>query len=171
MLSRSLKVMTLTGLVLCLAAPVLAQSKPASMSMAESNKNRLRMFYDDIMNKKDMAQFDDFFAPGFVEHETIPGFTPDKDGVRKLFDMYLAAFPDLKATVDVMLAEGDLVTAVVTVTGTQKGEFMGAPASGKSFTMTMVDVLRLKDGKAVEHWGAGDNLGMMQQLGMLHMSH
>jgi steroid delta-isomerase-like uncharacterized protein len=166
MLRRFLKMATYTTLGLCMAAPVFAQPKPAAVNTPEFNKNLLRQFYEEIMNKKDMARFDEFLGASFVEHQVAPGFTPDRDGTRKFFNMYTAAFPDLKVTVDAILAEGDLAAAAVTVTGTQKGEFMGAPASGKSFKMMIVDIVRIKDGKAVEHWGGGDDLGMMQQLGI-----
>jgi predicted ester cyclase len=49
--------------------------------------------------------------------------------------------------------------------------FMGAPASGKTVTFRSVDIIRIRDGKAVEHWGVNDNLALMTQLGLVHMGH
>ena len=63
------------------------------------------------------------------------------------------------------------VSAQVTWTGTHKGPFMGAPASGKAVTFKSVDVIRIKNGKAIEHWGVSDNLAIMTQLGLVPMGH
>jgi len=167
MLRRVLISAAVVAMTLGLASAGHADSKSASQSTLESNKTRMRMFYDDIMNKKKLDVLNDYIDAGFVEHETAPGFTPDRDGTKKFFTMWFAAFPDLKVTVNQILAEGDLVATAVTFTGTQKGEFMGAPASGKVMTITGLDIVRIKDGKATEHWGASDHLTMMQQLGMM----
>ncbi len=80
--------------------------------------------------------------------------------------MMRTAFPDLKFEVDFMLSDGDMVAVYLTMSGTQKGEFMGMPASGKEFNSKTVDILRIVDGKAVEHWGVMDGMTMMHQLGV-----
>ena len=64
-----------------------------------------------------------------------------------------------------MLAKGDKVVSYITMSGTQKGPFMDMPASGKKFSVKGIDIVRFKDGKAVEHWGVTDSMAMMQQLG------
>jgi predicted ester cyclase len=63
------------------------------------------------------------------------------------------------------VSEGDLVVAWVRMKGTQTAEFMGIPASGKELDLELVDMVRVRDGKIVEHWGVSDSLAMMQQLG------
>jgi predicted ester cyclase len=75
------------------------------------------------------------------------------------------AFSDLKATVDHSLESGDLAAAQVTITGKHTGEFMGVPASEKSFEIKTVDIIRVEDGKCAEHWGVTDNMSLMQQIG------
>jgi predicted ester cyclase len=66
-----------------------------------------------------------------------------------------------------MIAEGDKVVVRSIMRGAHQGEFMGIPATGKSFTMSAIDIIRFANGQAVEHWGNTDDLGMMQQLGVV----
>ena len=162
------------GAIILAAPATFAQSKPAgasSMSGVETNKARFRMFYDEVVNKKNMTAFDELMDTSFKEHQVSPGYTDDYAGVKKFFTDMFTAFPDLKATIDIMVAEGDLVTAQATWSGTQKGPFMGAPASGKTVTFKTVDIIRIKNGKAVEHWGVTEDLAIMTQLGLIHAGH
>ncbi len=172
---RSLFSVILIGLMsLGLSQAVSAQSKPAkpaTMSISDSNKARFRMFWDEIINAKKVAMIDEFFDAAFVEHQVTPGYTPDAAGTKKFFTDMLTAFPDMKATIDIMTGDGDLVAALTTLTGTHKGEFMGAPATGKTVTFKVCDIVRIKDGKAVEHWGVSEDLAIMTQLGLVHMGH
>jgi len=76
--------------------------------------------------------------------------------------MYLAAFPDLHFTFEDLIAEGDKVVVRWTSRGTQQGELMGIPPTGKQFSATGIEIYRLEGGKIVEHWLESDNLGMLQ---------
>ena len=80
---------------------------------------------------------------------------------------FFTAFPDLHMKIEDQIAEGDMVASRLTVHGTHKGEFMGMPPTGKQITITGTDIVHIKDGKAVERWGNFDDLGMMQQLGVI----
>ena len=103
----------------------------------------------------------------FVEHEETPGLAPTKDGVKTFFRMYIAAFPDLRMDLD-DLPSGDKVVARVKATGTNTGEFMGMPATGKRVDVQLIDIMRFgDDGLVHEHWGVLDALAMMQQLGVV----
>jgi steroid delta-isomerase-like uncharacterized protein len=84
--------------------------------------------------------------------------------------MFRTAFPDGRFTVEDLLADGEKVVSRFTATGTHKNDFMGIPATGKAITVTGIDILQFADGKAVEHWGEIDGLGMMQQLGVLPLA-
>ena len=77
------------------------------------------------------------------------------------------AFPDIQMNVEDMIAEADKVVARVSVSGTHQGEFMGIDPTGNRVAITGIDILRIADGKIVEHWGNFDDLGMMQQLGVI----
>lgn len=84
-----------------------------------------------------------------------------------LCQAYFAAFPDLLVTTDLLVAEGDKVTKVWTVQCTNKGDFLGIPATGKQIVIKGIEVFRIKDGKIAELWASMDNLGMLQQLGVI----
>ena len=81
--------------------------------------------------------------------------------------MFFDSFPDLKVSINQIVAEGDLVSAAMTTEGTQTGVFMGIPASDKKISITEMHMVRVADGKVVEHWGVTDAMGMMQQLGVM----
>jgi predicted ester cyclase len=81
--------------------------------------------------------------------------------------MFYAAFPDIHFRVDDLLAEGDLVAARVTVTGTHQGEFMGIPATGRSVEVDVMDFVSYRDGKGTAHWGVSDMVSLLQQLGVM----
>jgi steroid delta-isomerase-like uncharacterized protein len=119
------------------------------------------------MSKGDLDVIDDLIADDFVEHEEVPGGASGKDGVRQFVQMIRAAFPDLQVDVAAMVAEGDEVWVHAVATGTNQGEFMGMPATGKPMTMAMIDRIKFKGGKAVEHCGVSDNLAMLPQLGVV----
>ncbi len=81
--------------------------------------------------------------------------------------MYRGAFPDMNITMEDMVAEGDKVVARWTAQGTNTGEIMGMPPTGKAFKATGMNMFRLNDGKVAEVWTNFDDLGMMQQLGII----
>jgi len=122
----------------------------------------------DLLSAGDIDGFGDLIADDFVEHEETPGLEPTKEGVKQFFHMYRAAFPDLRMEPQDVVASGDKVVARARATGTNQGEFMGMPATGKSVDVQLIDIIRFgDDGLAREHWGVFDALGMMQQLGAI----
>lgn len=126
----------------------------------------VRQLYEDLFNQKNLAVLDAVTAPNFVDHDP-DNPSGDLAGARQYFTMMFAAFPDLRVTVEDMIAENDTVVARVTVGGTHQGEFIGIPPSGKQVTITGIDILRFANGRLTEHWGQFDSLGMMQQLGVI----
>lgn len=127
----------------------------------------MRRAYD-LINAGDIAGFGDLVADDFIEHEEIPGLEPTKEGVVALFTGYRAAFPDLHMTAEDVISEGDRTVARVTTTGTQTGDWMGIPASGKRIEVRLIDIMRFDDlGRICEHWGVMDMLSMLQQLGVV----
>ena len=126
-----------------------------------------RRMYD-LINAGDIDAFSDLLADDFVEHEELPGLSPSKDGVKTLFRMQLAAFPDLCMDVKDIVADGAKVVARVRYTGTQLGDFQGMPATGKSVDVQLVDIFAFDgDGRVREHWGVLDQLTLLQQLGVV----
>ena len=126
-----------------------------------------RRLYE-LINAGDVDAFGDLLADGFVEHEETPGLAPTKDGVKSFFRMQLSAFPDLRMSVEDVVADGSKVVARVRYTGTQRGAFMAMPATDKSVDVQLIDIFRFDDdGRVGEHWGVIDLLAMMQQLGFV----
>jgi len=134
----------------------------------EQNTALVRQMVDELFNRGNMSRADEFMAPDFVEREELPpGIPRDREGVKQRTAMLHSAFPDFKATIDDMVAEGDKVVIRQTWSGTQKGEFMGVPPTGKSVSFGVIDIIRLSGGKIVEHWGQMDSMGLMMQLGAI----
>lgn len=135
--------------------------------MSEENKALYRRFIDEVINKQDFSVIDELMAADFIEHNPQPDQNPGAAGMKELMSMFIGAFPDIHATIDMLVAEGDIVVGRMTTTGTHKGDFMGIPASGKSVSYTETHMVRIANGKAVEHWGNADEITMMQQLGFI----
>ena len=132
---------------------------------ADENKAIAHRWYE-MLNSHNLTHMDELFAADFVDHDSAV-LNHDLDGTKQFFSMYLDAFSDAQVTLDDLIAEGDRVAARFTVRGTNKGPFMGLPPTGKPFTLTAIDILRIVDGKIVEHWGEADTLGLLQQLGAI----
>jgi steroid delta-isomerase-like uncharacterized protein len=133
----------------------------------ETNKNTARRLVEELFNSKNYEVIDELFAPDFVEHEEIPGIDSGREGVRQASQMFHAAFPDLQVIIQDILADGDKVVAREQWTGTNQGEFMGMPATGKQVAFNVVDIIRFADGKLVEHWAVTDMLALLTQLGAI----
>jgi steroid delta-isomerase-like uncharacterized protein len=135
------------------------------MASSTDHAATARRMYD-LINAGDIDGFASHLADDFVEHEETPGLAPTKDGVKAFFRMQLAAFPDLRMDVEDVVADGDKVVARVRYTATNRGAFMGMPATGRGVAVELIDMFRFgADGLVHEHWGVMDALAMMQQLG------
>jgi len=132
----------------------------------EQNKALFRRFVAEVFNKGNVSVIDELLAPNFIERETLPpGMPGGREGVKQMTIMFRSSFPDFNVTIDDLIGEGDKIVARLTWNGTQKGEFMGIPASGKRVSFGVIDIIRISEGKFVEHWGLMDDSAMMQQLG------
>jgi steroid delta-isomerase-like uncharacterized protein len=134
----------------------------------EQNKELVRRFYEEVWNVGNIAKLEEFVAADFVERSPMgPELAPGLEGVKQFFTMMLSAFSDMHGTPEDMIAEGDKVVTRYTATFTHSGEFMGIPATGKRITITGIEIFRIAGGKMVERWESFDQLGMMQQLGVI----
>jgi steroid delta-isomerase-like uncharacterized protein len=135
----------------------------------ERNKENLRRLYDEVMNRHRVDAADDLITSDCPDHDPNlpPEFTQGREGFKGLFEMFIAAFPDLSFEIEHMVAEGDLVATHNSMRGTHRGEFMGVPPTGKSFAINASDVCRFTDdGLIAEHWGVFDMGSLMRQLGV-----
>ena len=137
---------------------------------AQDNKAMLRRIFDECFNQGNLATADELLAPD--SQELSPGIPPGTpktgpDSLKAAVHMLRTAFPDLRITVDEMVAEGDAVSARTTWTGTHRGDLMGIPATGKRVSWSTLDIVHVRDGKFVSHFGIQDGMSLMQQLGVL----
>ena len=132
----------------------------------EENKALVRRWIEED-NRRNLAGVEELLARDYVWHGT--GGFPDMDlaGLKQLETAFWTAFPDMHATVENLIAEGDKVAYRFTIRGTHQGEFMGVPATGKVVTVTGIYISRIAGGKVVEDWESFDALGLMQQLGAI----
>jgi steroid delta-isomerase-like uncharacterized protein len=135
--------------------------------VAEDIAGVVRRFYDEVVNRGRLELVDDLLAPDFVEHQQLPGLEPTREGVRRFFALWREAFPDSRSQIDLLTVDGDVVSLYGWWSGTHEGDFLGIPATGRSFRAPSADFIRFRDGLAVEHWGVFDSGLMMQQLGIV----
>jgi predicted ester cyclase len=133
----------------------------------QSNKALVRRLVDEVQNRGNIAAVDEIAAPMFVNHSAPPSVPSDREGVKQVTLLFRQAFPDGSMTVEDMIAEGDAVATRKTFRGTHEGEFMGIPPTGRHVAIGLIDIVRVVDGRVVEHWNVVDNLGLLQQLGVL----
>lgn len=120
-----------------------------------------------MIGKHDLDGFLDYLADDMIEHEELPASDASggKAGVRALFQSLFDAFPDFEMVVEDTIVEGDKAVIRLRALGTHRGEFLGIPATGRHIDVPLIDIMRARDGKIVEHWGVMDSAAMMQQLG------
>jgi steroid delta-isomerase-like uncharacterized protein len=136
----------------------------------EDNKAIVRRFIEEVIGQGNLTVVDELLAAGYTYH--APGMeVRDPDGMKQVFMMLRTAFPDWYETTEDLIAEGNKVVFRVTGRGTHKGDFMGIPPTGKQVTMSGIDIVRIEGGKLVEHWANFDQMGMMQQLGVIPTQH
>lgn len=133
----------------------------------EENKAVVRRFNDEVISQGKLDVADELLAPTFVDRSALPGVPANREGVKALFAGFHSAFPDFHVTIHDQVGEGDLVATRKTFTGTHRGDLWGIPATGKQVAFGVIDILRVVDGKMVEHWTVVDQLGLMQQLGVI----
>lgn len=135
----------------------------------EQNKTLVRRFTEEVTNQGKLDVAYELFVSDYVHHDPAlpPELQQGLDNYLQVVKMFRAAFPDLHGTIEDVIAEGDKVVARITYRGTQQGELMGIPPTGKPVTMTLIGINRIVEGKIAEGWVNFDALGMMQQLGAI----
>ena len=135
--------------------------------MSEENKAIVRRLVEEWQSghRRDIGE--ELFADDFVDSAQGTGPDVSKKNALDWWDGTFRAFPDFKADIKFMVSEGDLVATLKNFSGTQQGEFMGIPPTGKRASWDVFDLLRLRDGKVVDHWVVMDVAGLLRQLGVM----
>jgi steroid delta-isomerase-like uncharacterized protein len=136
--------------------------------MSEGNKNVVRRLFEEVWNKGNLQATDDLFTANYTHHDSS---TPDvgrgPESEKKRATLYRTAFPDLRLTVEDIIAEGETVVARWSCQGTHKGDLNGIAPTGKHVKMTGVSIARFTNGKMSEGFVNWDALSLMQQLGVV----
>ena len=134
----------------------------------EENKAIARRWSEELWSKGDLAVADEIVAANYVRHDPGDPFAAKgPEDVKRLVMGLRAQMPDLHITIEDLVAEGDKVVSRYTATGTHTGEFEGRAPTGKQTKATAIQIFRIVDGKVVESWTNRDDLGVLQQLGVI----
>jgi predicted ester cyclase len=132
----------------------------------EMNKTIARREAEEFEGKANLKVADEVFAPNYCLH--FPGYPPmDVDGHKMLMSAFRGGFPDMRVTIEEQVAEGNLVTNRLKMTGTNTGSFQGIPATGKQVIIVGINIMRFEGEKIVEIRGVLDVMGLMQQIGVI----
>jgi steroid delta-isomerase-like uncharacterized protein len=135
----------------------------------DANKQLVVRFYEEVWARGNVGFAAEVFADDYIRHDFRPNQpAPGAVGQAKIAEQFRSAFPDLHWQIDLVLAEGDLVAARWTASGTHTGSWAGVEPTGKEASFSGVNIFRFgKDGKVAEIWNHRDDLGLMEQLGAL----
>ncbi len=133
----------------------------------EENKALACRLFDEVWAKGNLAVADEVQASNFVLLHAPPGIRPDREGYKQWAGMISIGFTDRQNTIEEQIAEGDKDATRWTMKGKHTGDLMGVAATNKQATVTGITIDRFEGGKIVEEWNEVDQMGMMQQLGVI----
>ena len=136
--------------------------------MSEGNKTNVRRLFEEVWNQGYLPVADELIAPSYAHHDpSTPDFGRGPESEKKRATLYRTAFPDLRLTVEDIIAEGETVVARWSCRGTHKGDLNGIAPTGKRVNITGISIARLTNGKMSEGFVNWDALSLMQQLGVV----
>src|SRR5262245_30233206 len=128
----------------------------------------VRRLLDEGFSQGRLEVADELFDPALAEHQDFgANHAKGADGAKAVISSLRRAFPDFRLDVQDLVVDGDVVWTHNRATGTNDGSFLGHPPTGRRMSIDVFDVLRVVDGKIVEHWGVPDRLGVLFQLGLM----
>ena len=133
------------------------------------NSALVRRLQEEVLAQGALDVADAILAPEFAWHapNLPPGVSPDREGIKRYATMLRTAYPDMRFTYGQIVAAGDKVVTYWMARATQSGPLMAIPPTGRPVVVTGIDIFRVADGKIAELWESWDQLGMLQQLGVL----
>jgi steroid delta-isomerase-like uncharacterized protein len=136
--------------------------------MSEAHETVMRRFAEEVVSNGDFSVLDELVHPTYVFRspgQEVHGL----EGLRAVIGAYRTAFPDLKMTVEDLVAAGEKAVVSFTLTGTHEGDLMGIAATGRPARTSGMVLSRFEDGRIVEEWEVLDQLTMLQQLGVVSL--
>lgn len=123
----------------------------------------LAAFAEDVFNRRDFSRLTEFMRTDYIQHNSL--VPQGSAGFHEFFAAWFAASPDFKHDVKQLAVDGDRVWVYGTYSGTHVREWLGMPATGKSYRFDAVDIFRVENGKLAEHWDVLDIHTLFRQLG------
>ena len=128
-------------------------------------KALVRSYIEEVWGRGNLDAVDLYFGANYRRHLS-PTLEPlSLDGQKQRLAGFRAAFPDVKITIEDVFSEDSYVIFRSTMHGTHRGVFQGIQPTGKTITVTLIDIIRVEKGKFVEHWGGPDLYDLLKQLG------
>ena len=136
--------------------------------MASDAADLVLRFLKEVFDNKNVDAFDELVDPKGVDRTPWPGYGGTPAEAKRSIADFITAFPDLQMTVDDVIAQGNKVVVRSSFSGTNTGEFMGMPPTGKRVeNVGGIDILEIRGSKLGDHWGYVDSPSMMMQLGLM----
>jgi predicted ester cyclase len=134
----------------------------------EESKALMRRITEEIWNQGRLDLVPELISDDLIDHVEVPGLEgTGRERYRNHVEMSKVWYSDFRNELDFVIGEGDIAVSYGRIVGTNDGEMMGMPPTGKRVECETIGVLRFADGRAVERWGVADGLVMMQQLGLM----
>jgi predicted ester cyclase len=140
------------------------------MSTSLNRKEVYREYIREIWELSRLDALEHYFTGDFVDHAAPPGRPPGRAGTRQFFSMLRAAFPDYRMAIELEVAEGKLLVVRLLESGTHHGMLFGIPPTGRRISMSSTRILRFRGRRMCEQWSNRDDLGLMQQLGVIRLT-
>ena len=142
------------------------QQTDNSNNQVEDNIKMYTNVWDEILNKGNIDMIDTYFASNYV-NKTVTSTVNGQAEAKEFFGAFLTGFSDIKFDVDEVFGVDDRIVKRWTFNGTHTGEFSGVPATGKRISVSGVSITRITNGKIAEELDYMDDLGFLQQLGVM----
>ena len=134
-------------------------------TLEKHNKSLILRYLEEVWQKSSIAAVDEFLSPNYKRYLSPVSEPLNLYGQKQRLAGFRAAFPDVQITVDDIFAEGNRVVFRSTMRGTHRGTFQGLRPTGQGVIVTLLDVIRIENGKFIEHWGGPDLFDLVKQLG------
>ena len=129
-----------------------------------SPRELIERLHTELFSSGDLATIDRFFAPDVISHDMPPGFPQGIEGVRMFFSAFREGMPDVRVRIDEIVVEDDRAAVATMIEGTHTGALMGIEPTGRRISVRGIDMVRVADGRIVEHRGLTDTVGLLRQL-------
>jgi predicted ester cyclase len=135
---------------------------------AEDNAATYRRWFDEGCSRGNVDLADELYSPDYVSHSLGPDLPPTREGLKVFIRALREGIPDLDCPIEEVVAEGNRVAGRFSPRGTHAGSLLGTPATGRRVDVGVMVIARYDEtGKWIEDWNCWDQLGLLQQIGVI----